>query len=145
VILVSGVPDVFFLEFDGATRNAHLMHPESTGVHLCSHFHLHRHHRLLRLLLPLTGVVSSDFLMNTRSVSMVSIPLRQALQQALRLDGHPGLGLGEVEDISADYKLYFSEPMGYIHLALVVLCAYVIVWHGSTWTKIYGIPSSKLR
>lgn len=76
---------------------------------------------------------------------MVSIPLRQALQQALRLDGHPGLGLGEVEDISADYKLYFSEPMGYIHLALVVLCAYVIVWHGSTWTKIYGIPSSKLR
>lgn len=33
----------------------------------------------------------------------------------------------QVEDISADYKLYFSEPMGYIHLALVVLCAYVIV------------------
>ena len=37
----------------------------------------------------------------------------------------------QVEDISADYRLYFSEPMGYIHLALIVLCAYVIVHLGS--------------
>ena len=43
---------------------------------------------------------------------------------------HVAVIISEVEDISADYKLYFSEPMGYIHLALVVLCAYVIVWHG---------------
>lgn len=33
----------------------------------------------------------------------------------------------QIEDISADYKQYFSEPMGYIHLGVVVLCAYVIV------------------
>lgn len=33
----------------------------------------------------------------------------------------------QVEDVSADYRLYFSEPMGYIHLATILLCAYVIV------------------
>lgn len=33
---------------------------------------------------------------------------------------------GQLEDMSADYKAYFSEPMGYIHLALFFLCAYVI-------------------
>lgn len=36
----------------------------------------------------------------------------------------------QVEDVSADYRLYFSEPMGYIHLATILLCAYVIVCPG---------------
>lgn len=40
---------------------------------------------------------------------------------------HPAQLRPQIEDISADYKQYFSEPMGYIHLGVVVLCAYVIV------------------
>ena len=43
----------------------------------------------------------------------------------------------EVEDISADYRLYFSEPMGYIHLALILLCAYVIVCLGGLFERFH--------
>ena len=33
----------------------------------------------------------------------------------------------QIEDISADYRAYLSEPMGYIKLALFCLCFYCIV------------------
>ena len=48
----------------------------------------------------------------------------------------------QVEDISADYRLYFSEPRGYIHLALIVLCAYVIVHLGRLIAHL--LPSSRI-
>mmetsp|Transcript_56330 Transcript_56330/g.134438 ORF Transcript_56330/g.134438 Transcript_56330/m.134438 type:complete len:1649 (+) Transcript_56330:89-5035(+) len=48
----------------------------------------------------------------------------------------------QLEDMSADYKAYFSEPMGYIHLALFFLCAYVI---GSYLAIVLSYPFLNFR
>lgn len=59
---------------------------------------------------------------------MLMIIIMSMIMLSLLLPGSILLSFGpQIEDISADYKQYFSEPMGYIHLGVVVLCAYVIV------------------
>lgn len=89
-----------------ACQQSSLQYPRlQPGDDLRKALHLHCGDHLLRILLPIPGLESA--------------------WSRLICQEQP-----QVEDISADYRLYFSEPMGYIHLALIVLCAYVIVHLG---------------